>query len=145
MTPTTTVIALSVCSALGLTASAFIPQSPADAIPWKDLAGGGSALLMLVALVVVLRFTQQERAASSVERKDQATARAEELKAAEAARAEERKQRAEESQAQREHVEKITAEFSTTQQRLFADLREDTQLARRELQDLVRERRTTPP
>lgn len=123
MTATTTIVTLGIFSALGFSIAAALPaQSPGD-LPWKDLAGGGAALLLLVALVVFLRFLTQDRTARDAERA-----------------------------ADRAHVEKIVGEctattaklgndFTTTQTQLINAVRDDHQVARRELQDLVRDLR----
>lgn len=77
---------------------------------------------MLVALVVVLRFIATDRTANAAERE----------KAAEERKAE--------AAAQRAHVEKVTEKFADTTTQLFAAVREDAATARRDLQDIVRER-----
>lgn len=127
MTTTTTIVVLGLLSAGGFTvAAALPPQGPADAIPWKELAGGGAALLMLISFLVFLRFLREDRA-----------------------------ERAADRAADRVHVEKVVGEcteatrslgttFSATQTQLMASYREDNQAARRELQDLVRDLKQRP-
>lgn len=125
MTTTTTIVILGSLSALGFSVAAALPvQAPGD-IPWKDLAGGGAALLMLVALVVFLRFLSQDRASRDAERA-----------------------------ADRVHIEKVVGDcsetakklgekFAETQTSLVAAMREDQRDARRELHDLIQDRRPT--
>lgn len=122
MATTATVVTLCCLSAVGWTISAALPAQTAGDLPWKDLSAGGAALLMLVALVVVLRFISTDRTANAAERE----------KAAE--------ERKTEAAAQRAHVEKVTEKFADTTTQLFAAVREDAATARRDLQDIVRER-----
>lgn len=118
MTTTSTLVTLCIASTFGFTVTAVLPaQGPTDVVPWKELAGGGSALLLLAALYFFLRFLQQDRIARDNER-----------------------------QQDREHMEKVVGECTAATTNLgstFAatvkDYREDSQAARRELQDLVRE------
>ena len=126
MSTTSTLITLAGLSAGGFTAAALIPaQAGGDALPLKDLINVGSAGLLLVALGVFLRFLSQERTENNAERA-----------------------------ANREHVqklvdrcaaatEKVSADFNDTATRLFTQVREDGQTARRELQELVKEIRKT--
>lgn len=122
MATTATVVTLCCLSAVCGTVSAALPAQAAGDLPWKDIAGGGAAVLMLVALVVVLRFIATDRAANAAERE----------KAAE--------ERKTEAAAQRAHVEKVAEKFADTTTQLFAAVREDAATARRDLQDIVRER-----
>lgn len=109
---TATVITLCSLSIVGFAVSDAIPiQGPGD-FPWKDIAGGGAAVLMLAAMFVVLRHLAAERVSQTAER----------------ARSQ-------------EHVETITKTFGETTTGLFAQHREDSQEARKELQELVRELR----
>lgn len=122
MTTTTAVAVMGVVSALGFTIAAALPQPQAtDIIPWKDVAGGSAALLLLAALVLFLRFLTQDRTARDAERAQD-----------------------------REHVEKVVenctamtaklgADFTETQTNLIQSVRDDHQVARRELYDLVRD------
>lgn len=125
MSTTTTVTVLGTLSALGFTAASVLPpaQTAAD-VPWKDIAGGGAALLLLVAIVVFLRFLRDERTARDAERA-----------------------------ADRKHIEtivggcndmtaKLGKDFSETQTQLIAAVREDHNVARRELHELLRDRRS---
>lgn len=128
MTTTATLLTIGTLSALGFGTYVVLP-APQDpgAFPWKDVAGGGAALLLLVALFVFLRFLREERTATDAERK-----------------------------ANREHVEKVVGDctamtkqlgeqFATTQTSLVASMREDHREARRELQDLIRDRDNRRP
>lgn len=126
MTTTTTITILGLCSALGFTASAVIPQSPTDLIPWKDIAGGGASVLLLVALVLFLRFLREDRSARDGER-----------------------------QKDREHVEKVVGDCTTMTARLGGDfrttvtelvgaMREEQKASRQELHDLVRDAKRAP-
>lgn len=121
MTATPTVVVLGVLSAVGFTASSFMPQAVGADIPWKDLAGGGAAVLMLVAIFVFLRHLREERTSSDAERK-----------------------------ANREHVEKVVGDctsmtqklgetFSSTQLQMMQAVREDAHTSRRELTDALRD------
>lgn len=122
MTTTVTVAVMGVASALGFTvAAALPPPQVSDALPWKDVAGGGAALLLLAALFVFLRFLSQDRTARDAERAQD-----------------------------RQHVEKVVdnctsmtaklgADFTETQTNLIQAVREDHQVARRELYELVKE------
>lgn len=126
MTTTATIVTIGTLSALGLGAYAVIPPpQTADEFPWKDVSGGGAALLLLVALYVFLKHLREERAAADAERK-----------------------------ANREHLEKVVGDcttttkalgdqFTTTQTALVSAMREDQREARRELHALIQDRRPT--
>lgn len=121
MTTTSTIITLSILSALGFSVASLLPSEPTGDLPWKDLAGGGAAVLMLAAIIVFLRFLTQDRTARDAERK-----------------------------ADREHVEKVVGDctdatmkvseqFSTTTMQLVQQIREDSHAARREFTDALRD------
>jgi type VI protein secretion system component VasK len=122
MATTATVVTLCFLSFCGFAIAADLPPQVAGELPWKELTNGSAAVLMLVALVVVLRYVVTMHAAATAEREAAAKAR----DAAE--------------QSQREHVEKVTSKFAETTTTLFAAVREDAAAARRELQDIVRDR-----
>lgn len=122
MTTTSTIITLSILSALGFSVASLMPSEPPNGdLPWKDLAGGGAAVLMLAAIIVFLRFLTQDRTARDAERK-----------------------------ADREHVEKVVGDcteatmkvseqFSSTTMQLVQQIREDSHAARREFTDALRD------
>ena len=135
------IIALCLGSGAGIVTAIRIPEAAPGDVPWKELAGGGAAVLMLTALVVFLRFLQADRAARDAEREADRKTREAERVARDAERA-----------ADREHVEAVVHRFGDTATKLAADqvqshvtivsqFRDESQAARRELQDLVRDLR----
>lgn len=119
-------VTLGLLSAAGFVVSAALPEPQADAIPWKDISGGGAAIMLLGALVLFLKFLREDRSARDAERARD-----------------------------REHVEavvnkfhettyKLGSDFSATSTTLINIVREDSHIARRELQDLVRDIKKQP-
>lgn len=124
MTNTSSTIVLGLLSVAGFGASALLPQSPADAVPWKDIAGSGAVGAGLAALWMFLRFLREERQERMAERaKDSGNVQqlATQLAAQYAA-----------------STERVINQFRDTTTQLMANFREE----RRELLALVQR---TPP
>lgn len=125
MSTTSTLVVLGSLSAGGFLTAALLPSDTAavEAMPLKDIINVGSAGLLLAALIVFLRFLGEERKEHNADR-----------------------------QANREHVqrvvdrfatssEKVAEEFNKTTAALLQQAREDQLQARRELQDIIRDRK----